>query len=162
VSGLDGESLASTHEMGVRAVGDALKKARGGMSQREAAAHWGVPVATWAALEQGERLGKNGKPRNFQPHTLHQFDEALGESTLDLYNGPDAGAERGDIIARLDEIEAVLHTELGWIADQIGVLVTSISGSPVPVRFAAAWARLDADQQRTITEIAAQLAERRA
>lgn len=138
----------------MRAVGEALQKARGRMSQKAAAAHWGVPLATLAALEQGVE-------RDYQPHTLHQFDEALGRSTLDLYNGPDPGPERDDVLARLEAMDQLLRSEFADISAQLAVMSESVSASPVPLRFAVSWSRLDADQQRTLLDLAVQLAERR-
>lgn len=78
----DGESVTSRSEMGVRAVGAALRRARGRLSQQAAAERWHVPLATMAALEQGV-------VRDYQAQTLAQFDEMLGTRTLDLYERPD-------------------------------------------------------------------------
>jgi hypothetical protein len=79
----DGDaSLASRHSMGVKAVGAALRRARGRLSQQAAAERWNVPLATMAALEQGVE-------RDYQAQTLAQFDDMLGRSTLDLYERPD-------------------------------------------------------------------------
>lgn len=89
--------------MGVRAVGDALIAARGTMSQKAAAQRWGVPVATLAALERGVE-------RNYNPQTLRQFDQALGgRDTWQLYKGADAVDALGEVLARLDSIDARLQ-----------------------------------------------------
>ena len=68
--------------MGLRRLSAELKKARGTLSQKAAAARWQVPYSTLCALEQQQQ-------RNYQPHTLAHFDEMLGRSAWDLYDQPD-------------------------------------------------------------------------
>jgi hypothetical protein len=96
--------------MGLARLSRELKRARGTMSQKAAAAHWQVPYSTLCVLEQG-------KPRNYQSHTLAQFDVMLGRSAKDLYDLPDeAGWDVPaasvvaveELRARLDELAAVV------------------------------------------------------
>jgi hypothetical protein len=97
--------------MGLARLSRELKKARGTLSQKAAATHWGVPYTTLCALEQG-------KPRNYQPHTLAHFDAMLGRSAWDLYDMSDeAGydvpaasvAALDELRARVDELADQLH-----------------------------------------------------
>lgn len=90
-----GESLILSNAVGVRRVGRELRRARGVLSQRAAAARWEVPLATLAALEQGV-------DRKYNPQTLARFDRMLGISALDLYEQEDESDE--DLASRINEL----------------------------------------------------------
>src|SRR4029453_13952284 len=103
--------LASGHDMGLARLSRELKKARGTLSQKAAANRWHVPYTTLCQIEQG-------KPRNYQPHTLARFDAMLGRSAWDLYSQTDeagsdvpaaSGAALDELRTRVDDLAAQLH-----------------------------------------------------
>ena len=104
--------------MGLARVSAELKRARGTMSQKEAAAHWQVPYSTLCALEQQVE-------RNYQSHTLAQFDVMLGRSTWDLYDQPDeAGWDvPAATAAAVEELQA-------QVAEHARDSTSSLPGSP--------------------------------
>lgn len=107
------ESVRSAHEMGLARLSRELKKARGTLSQRAAATHFGVPYTTLCAIEQGQA-------RNYQPHTLAHFDAMLGRSAWDLYDTPDeAGFDvPAASVAAVDELRARVDA----LADELRAL----------------------------------------
>ena len=119
----DGGNVASGASMGVRAVGRELKRARGRLSQKAAAARWGVPVATLGALEQGIA-------RDYNSQTLAQFDEMLGRSTLDLYlQSDDDMYTLTEIKREIEDLREELHTHLRQMhgeGDELLMLVTAL------------------------------------
>jgi hypothetical protein len=110
--------------MGVRAVGRELKRARGRLSQKAAAAKWGVPVATLGALEQGI-------VRDYNSQTLAQFDEMLGRSTLDLYlQSDDDMYTLTEIKREIDDLREELHSHLRQFhgeTDELIALASTLS-----------------------------------
>ena len=97
--------------MGVRLLGDALKRKRGqqGLSQKAAAATWPFPYSTLCALEQGE-------VRNYQITTVAPLDAILGFSAWDLLQQSDEPVEpitRGE----LDEVRRELAALAAAVAD---------------------------------------------
>lgn len=78
--------------MGVRRLGDAVRKARGTMSQKDAAELWQFPVATLGAIEQGV-------DRGYRSDNLQRLDAVLGESAWDLYTRPDPPPADVDAVA---------------------------------------------------------------
>lgn len=77
------------------------------MSQKAAARHWHVAYSTLCALEQG-------KDRNYQSHTLAQFDVMLGVDTWALYSQADVEPaiswnQIDDLRAELAELRAELE-----------------------------------------------------
>lgn len=114
--GMDGDSNAA----GVRRVGRALRRARGRLTQKQAARHWGVSLATMAALEQG-------KVRHYGSDTLAQFDEMLGVSTWDLYEGfdlPDEG-EAPTVAAEVQQVREAILGRLNQIEDSIAARLSA-------------------------------------
>ena len=90
--------------MGIKALGRALRDARGTMSQGEAAARWNVPVSTLGALEQGV-------VRRYHSQTLARFDAMLGRSAVAIYEqsdgeADDIGALRAELDSRLEQLSA--------------------------------------------------------
>lgn len=84
------------------------------MSQKAAAAHFGVPYSTLCAIEQGQ-------DRRYQSHTLHQFDAMIGRDADQLYRQPDVPgydvpAATADSVAdlqrRVDELETTIQALL--------------------------------------------------
>lgn len=117
----DGGNVASGASMGVRAVGRELKRARGRLSQKAAAARWGVPVATLGALEQGI-------VRDYNSQTLAQFDEMLGRSTLDLYlQSDDDMYTLTEIKREIDDLREELHGHMRQHHGEGDELVTLVS-----------------------------------
>lgn len=86
--------------MGIRALGRALREARGTMSQGEAAARWNVPVSTLGALEQGV-------VRHYHSQTLARFDAMLGRSAVAIYESPDLDSD--GVAALRDEFDSKLR-----------------------------------------------------
>lgn len=121
-----------TRAMGVRLLGDALRRRRGeaGLSQKAAALIWNFPLATLGAIEQGVI-------RNYQPTTIARLDVVLGESAWGLLattDEPLAGRDevdqlRGeltdlrvvvaDLQARLEEGEPSRLAALETVADDL-------------------------------------------
>lgn len=107
-------AVGNSRAMGVRLLGDALRRRRGeaGLSQKAAAVAWNFPLATLGAIEQGV-------DRNYQPTTVAPLDVVLGESAWDLLQSTDeplAGRDevdqlRGDL-TELREIVANLQARL--------------------------------------------------
>jgi len=90
--------------VGIKALGRALRDARGTMSQGEAAARWNVPVSTLGALEQGV-------VRRYHSQTLARFDAMLGRSAVAIYEqsdgeADDIGALRAELDSRLEQLSA--------------------------------------------------------
>lgn len=102
--------------MGVHRLGDALKKARGRMSQKAAAASWDVPLSTLQAIEQGVE-------RHYQPHTLAVFDGPLGTSAWDLYQQSD-GVGWDEPAASVADVEE-LRRHLTQLNDRLNALTES-------------------------------------
>ena len=124
----DGGNVAAGASMGVRAVGRELKRARGRLSQKAAAARWGVPVATLGALEQGI-------VRDYNAQTLAQFDEMLGRSTLDLYlQSDDDSYSMLEIKREIDDLRDELHTHLRQMHGESDELVTLAATLPAGKR----------------------------
>src|SRR4029077_2963923 len=90
------EQHLASHAVGIKALGRALRDARGTMSQGEAAAHWGVPGATLGAIEQGV-------VRRYHSQTLARFDKMLGRSAKDIYDQVDG--EVVDLVELHDRVE---------------------------------------------------------
>jgi hypothetical protein len=106
----DGAGLASRRAMGLRRLGDELRRARGTMTQQAAATHFAVAYSTLCAIEQGQ-------DRNYQSHTLHQFDAMIGKDAWIVYSQPDvagydvpaaSAAALDELRARVDELDAAL------------------------------------------------------
>ena len=120
----DGGNVASGASMGVRAVGRELKRARGRLSQKAAAARWGVPVATLGALEQGIA-------RDYNSQTLAQFDEMLGRSTLDLYmQSDDDNFTLSEIKREIEDLREEMHAHFREGHEPHDELVQLVSGLP--------------------------------
>jgi hypothetical protein len=115
--------------MGVRRLGDRLRRARGTRTQRAAADHFKVPYSTLCAIEQG-------KVRNYQPHTLAQFDAMIGGDAWDVYaNQPDepvdvaAAADVDDLARRLETLEEAVRALAAGPADALA----AVAGELTPV-----------------------------
>lgn len=125
--------------VGIRRVGDAIKRARGTMPQKVAAKTWGVPLATMAALEQGIE-------RNYQPHTLAQFDQVLGQSTLDLYLRPD-----GEQMRTIEE-------KVTDLTSKVDALLAAERPPPVEAELDALMIRLTPAQRELVLALVRELA----
>lgn len=100
--------------MGIRALGRALREARGTMSQGEAAAKWHVPVSTLGALEQGV-------VRRYHSQTLARFDAMLGRSAVAIYETADLDADavvalRSEVDAKIRQLSAEVHGQVQQLA----------------------------------------------
>lgn len=103
---VEGDALASAHEMAVRRVGSALKKAQGAMGQKAFADRWNLPLGTLRDLQQG-------KVRNYRAQTLNRFDVVLGGPgrTVELYDQPDEEPATRQALEQLRaELEALRAT----------------------------------------------------
>jgi hypothetical protein len=101
----------ASHAVGIKALGRALRDARGTMSQGEAAARWGVPVSTLGALEQGV-------VRRYHSQTLARFDAMLGRSANAIYEQADD---------EVDEVVA-LRADLDQLTAEVRRLAQPVRG----------------------------------
>lgn len=127
------EQHIASHAVGIKALGRALRDARGTMSQGEAAARWGVPVSTLGAIEQGV-------DRRYHSQTLARFDAMLGRSANAIYeqtDDPDDEIERlrAEIDARIDQLRVEMREEVRHLArpagagDELDALTVSLSAA---------------------------------
>ena len=100
----------ASHAVGIKALGRALRDARGTMSQGEAAARWGVPVSTLGALEQGV-------VRRYHSQTLARFDKMLGRSANAIYEQDDNEADRIEALrAEMDSWREQMSADMRRLA----------------------------------------------
>jgi transcriptional regulator with XRE-family HTH domain len=102
----------NTRAMGVRLLGDALRRRRGeaGLSQKAAAVAWNFPLATLGAIEQGVI-------RNYQPTTIARLDPVIGTSAWDLLQTPEIGGGLAAAATDLDQLRAELVDLRVLVAD---------------------------------------------
>jgi transcriptional regulator with XRE-family HTH domain len=127
----------TSRAMGVRRLGNALKKARGRMSQQAAAEAWGVALSTLGAIEQGV-------DRKYQPPTLAPFDAVLGRegAAWDLYNQPE---EAGwDVPAASLVLVEDLRGRIEELEETVATLTERLNQPPSPLD--AARGQLSADE----------------
>ena len=104
------EQHIASRAVGIKALGRALRDARGTMSQGEAASRWGVPVSTLGAIEQGVE-------RRYHSQTLARFDAMLGRSANAIY-------EQGDDFE--NELDA-LRVEVRQLSDEMHDMVRRLT-----------------------------------
>lgn len=113
------------HEMGLGRVSRELIRARGTLSQKRAAVHFNVPYTTLCALEQR-------KERTYHSQTLARFDAMLGQSTWELYDGPDevgidVPAASAAALDELREVVEQLSATVRRLADRISDPVEALT-----------------------------------
>lgn len=116
--------------MGLARVSRELKRARGTLSQKRAAVHFGVPYSTLCALEQQT-------PRHYQSQTLAPFDAMIGQSTYDLmYNTPDepgldvpaaSAAALEELRSRVEELTEMVRCIADHHPDPIAALIAEMT-----------------------------------
>lgn len=116
------------------------------MSQKAAAAAWGVGYTTLCAIEQG-------KDRNYQSQTLEPYDAVLGRSAWELYkNTPDPEPPdevRAELDALRDELLGELRAEVAVLrADLIRVAEVAVPAQPVGL--AGLLGEMDAAEQAAV------------
>lgn len=92
--------------MGVRLLGDTLRRRRGeaGLSQKAAARAWGFPYSTLCAIEKGE-------PRNYLITNIARLDPILGLDAWTLLHEEEpepTGVVVNELRAELDDLRAVV------------------------------------------------------
>jgi hypothetical protein len=134
--------------MGLEQLRSEVINRRGGLSQKRAAAEWGVPVATIAAVEQRLR-------RKFRPATIGVFDEPFGWKPGTAYNmlegtEPPTASDVQTLTLRVDELAAT-----------VARLVAAPVPSGVQARLLSVLGELDDDEVAQLTATAEWLAARR-
>ena len=99
--------------MGVRALGDMIRRRRGeqGLSQKAAARAWGFPYTTLCDIERGT-------VRNYQVANIARLDPVLGVDAWAVLHQSDTPPGVDELRAELDELREVV-TELREVCGQI-------------------------------------------
>jgi len=118
------EQHIASRAVGIKALGRALRDARGTMSQGEAAARWNVPVSTLGALEQGV-------VRRYHSQTLARFDAMLGRSANAIYEQTDDTddklSELQDSVRQLaEQVEVISRTRPVTVGDEFDALAVRL------------------------------------
>ena len=108
--------------MGVRRLGDALRRRRGeqGLSQKAAAAAWQFPYTTLSDIERGV-------DRTYRVTNISRLSPILGEDAWELLQGPDVPVVP---ITRdeLDEVRRELSALAATVATLVALSQTRVAG----------------------------------
>lgn len=134
--------------MGLEELRSEVINRRGGLSQKRAAAEWGVPVATIAAIEQ--RL-----KRKFRPPTIGVFDAPFGWKPGTAYQmlegiEPPTASDVQALTLRVDELAAT-----------VAALVAAPVPSSAQARLLSVVGELDDDEVAQLIATAEWLVARR-